>query len=87
MPAFPKFADGGGFVGRVEIEGEFDIEKPPQAQGHIGISGKVEVDLKSVAESASPGFEKSDWIGAVENRRYPGREGIRNDHFFEEPQG
>ena len=49
VPASPEFDDGCSFIGRVEVKRQIYIEEFSQTQGHVGISGKIEVDLKSIA--------------------------------------
>jgi hypothetical protein len=86
VPTPPEFDDGGGFVGGIEVQGQIYVEELPQAQSHVGISGKIKVDLKGVAERSRPGFEKGRSARAVKKGGYPGRKGVRNNQFFEKPE-
>lgn len=87
MPAPPEIDDRGGLVGRVEVERQLDVEKPSQSESHVGVPGKVEVDLEGVAEGAAPGLEKGQPPAAVEDARHPWGERVGDDQFLEEPQG
>ena len=55
MPAPPEFADAGRKIGIIEVFGEGEAEHGPEADGHVGITGKVIVDLQPVIERPQPG--------------------------------
>ena len=55
QPPPPEFRDAPGDVGIVEIFHEFKAEHPSQADGHVGVAGEVEVDLKRKCQNAKPG--------------------------------
>ena len=55
VPAAPEFGDAAGDVGVVEVLRELKAQHPPEADGHEGITGKVEVDLEGVSDDAQPG--------------------------------
>src|SRR5207245_963516 len=57
VPACPKFVDGSGLIGRIEVDGEFDAEKTGQADRHVRVARKIEVDLQPKGECAEPGIE------------------------------
>ncbi len=90
MPAAPEVDDRGGFVGGIEIERQPDAEHPGQANGHVRIAGKVEVELEGVGQGAAPGLEKGQGrsgLRGVEHGRRIDRHAIGQHHLFEEPQG
>ena len=64
MPALPVFGDGGGFVGRIEIERETDGEDAGEAEGHVGIAGEIEVELHGVDDDAGDGGKGGKRAGA-----------------------
>src|SRR5207244_8511076 len=55
VPAPPKLGNGTGHVGVVEVLAELEAEQLGQADGHVGVTGKVKVDLQRVANDAQPG--------------------------------
>lgn len=54
MPAAPELGDGLGDVGVVEVLGELEAQHPAQADGHLGITGKVEIDLEGKGQDPHP---------------------------------
>ena len=45
VPAAPKLRDTFGQVGIVEILNKMKAQNPAQANGHIRITGKIEIDV------------------------------------------
>ena len=43
VPARPKFDDVSGFIGRIEVEREFDREHSRKSDSHVRVTGKVEI--------------------------------------------
>jgi len=60
MPPPPKISEISGDIGSIEIFEEFEAHHPPQADGHIRISGKVKVNLESIGDGAEPGVRSSE---------------------------
>ena len=54
MPPPPEGAHGVGAVGVVKVLVEPEAEDPPQADGHVGVAGEVEVELESESGHAQP---------------------------------
>ena len=54
MPAPPEIGDAARHIGIVEIAHEFKPEHAPQPHGHIGIAGKVKIDLEREGDYAQP---------------------------------
>ena len=54
VPAPPELGDAAGDIGIVEVFKKVEAEHPAKADGHVGIGGKVEVDLKRVGDGAEP---------------------------------
>ena len=59
MPAPPKFRNGAGNIGIVEVLQKLKAKHPPKAAGHIRITGKIKVDLQRVGGDADPGGKRS----------------------------
>ena len=54
VPAPPEFRDGAGLVGVFKVFQEMEAKQMPQADGHVGVSGEIEVDLEGEGDSAQP---------------------------------
>ena len=63
MPPPPEGAHGVGAVGVVKVLVEPEAEDPPQADGHVGVAGEIEVDLEAIGGEAQP---------APQHRQRPG---------------
>ena len=57
MPAPPEIRDAGGGVGIAEVFREVETKHPAEADRHIGIAGKIEIDLEGERRKADPGGE------------------------------
>ena len=54
VPAAPELLDGVGDVRPPEVLGEPEAEHPPEADRHVGVARKIEVDLQRVADDPEP---------------------------------
>ena len=54
MPAAPKILNGFGDIRITEVFGKIKPKNPPEADCHIGIAGKIKVDLQSIGENTDP---------------------------------
>ena len=83
MPACPVLAERSRYVRIVEILGKAEAEHPAQPDGHVGVSGEIEIDLQCEANGAQPcsrGSEPDGWDG-----EYPVSDGgdvIGDDYLF-----
>src|SRR5207248_3280589 len=85
VPAPPELLDRLRDVGPLEVLREAETEHPAEADGHVGISGEVEIDLKRVTHQGEPrmagaalgGRHAEDAIGG------PGHD-VRNQYFLAE---
>ena len=57
VPPAPEFRNAGTDVGIVEVFQKLEAKHPPQASCHIGITGKVKVNLQRVSQDSHPGGE------------------------------
>ena len=64
VPAPPELGDRFGDVWVVEVLNEMEAEHPPETDGHIGITGKVIVDLQRIEHRPEPGAKHSN-LGQV----------------------
>ena len=69
MPAPPELGDGTRGVRVVEVFGELESHDAAQADGHVGITGKVEINLEGISQGDQPGG------GAVEGGEAGGKVG------------
>ena len=84
VPPVPEVAGAGGEIRQVEVERQLKTQAPGHPAGHVGVSGKVAVDLKS------EGINRQQYQTAVE--RFPAAEEIFHDqaqivgdhHFLEQ---
>ena len=85
MPAPPELRDAPRDVGIVEILQKVEAEHPPEADGHIGIGRKIEVDLEGVGHRAQPREEHRGHNGGKGRVRDP-RHGVRQQHLLAEAE-
>ena len=86
VPAPPELAHRRGAVGVVEILEEREPEHPADADGHVGITGEIEVDLEGVADQPEPGRRGAEGRGRQREDAVGGfRHGVRDEHLLAEP--
>lgn len=81
MPAPPEHGDAAGDIGIVEVFKKVEAEHPAKADGHVGIGGKIKVDLEGIGYSAEP-REKNGRSGGGKGGVGDLRDGIGQQHFF-----
>ena len=82
VPAAPEVDDAGGLVRRVEIDRQRHAENARQSDGHVGIAGKVKVDLKGVGQHPAPGLEKGRRAGGGEDGNRVNRDTVCDDDLL-----
>ena len=85
MPAPPELRDAPRDVGVIEILQKVEAEHSPEADGHIGIGGEIEVDLEGVRHRAQPREEHRGHNGGKGRIRDP-RHGVRQQHLLAEAE-
>ena len=55
VPATPELCDAGGQIGIIEILQEPETQNPAQADGHVGITGEVKINLQAESKGIYPG--------------------------------
>ena len=60
MPAPPELGDAAGNVGIVEVFRKVKAKQLPQADGHIAVAGKIEVNMQHIGRGIEP--EKQDGL-------------------------
>ncbi len=68
------------------MTGKGDGEHAREAEGHVGIAGKIEVQLKGVAEDADPGAGEAKAVRVGVEGVGHGTEAIGEQDFFAEPE-
>ena len=71
MPSTPEVGDVGRLVGAEKVHRKPDVEHPRQSDRHVGVSGKVEIDLQRIGQRRVPGLKQAE-------RRTP-RDGVEAD--------
>ena len=87
MPAPPELDDAIRLVGRVEVDGQRDAEQQRETDCHVGVAGKVEVDLEGVAECRGPRLDECQMVAGrhcAERDRHELREAVREDDLLDE---
>src|SRR6185437_8675889 len=54
VPAVPEFLDRRSDVWVIEVLEELETQHPAKADGHVGVTGEVEVDLQRITNDAYP---------------------------------
>ena len=84
VPATPEVLNVGGLVGRVEVLRQVNVEEERAADGHVAVSGKVEVQLQGVGDAAQQGLGEGQGFGHVEAVVDDGREVVGNERLLGE---
>ena len=50
MPPAPEFRNAAGYVGIVEVFRVMEPQHPAHADGHIGIGGKIQVNVQRIGQ-------------------------------------
>ena len=84
MPSPPEVGDRGSEIGEIEIDREGVTKQSSDGDCHVGVAGKVTVNLDRVKKHADPGARSTVglWIGKklIDKRRDP----IRHARLFDE---
>ena len=90
MPAAPELDDALRLVGREEIHREADPEHQRQADRHVGIAGKIEIQLKRIGDGSHPGLEVRgiySTVGRIEDHIGKGPDAVRKDDLLRQADG
>ena len=84
VPPPPELRDGGGSIGIVKVLREVEAQHLTHADGHIGIAGKIKVDLEAVGRDAQPAAEGRQGPGGLGRQlRVPqGADAVGQQHLF-----
>ena len=84
MPPPPEFRHAFGYVRIVEILKKMEAEHTTKTDGHIGVAGKIEIDLEGEEQNAYPGAEcrESAHIAADQGVHRAAGE-VGKDHFLD----
>ena len=55
MPSAPKVLNASCGIRKIEVFFELEPQHPAQTNCHIGISGKVKIDLQGICNDPQPG--------------------------------
>src|SRR5438045_1961567 len=62
MPTSPKLGNRARDVWIFEVFDESEPKHPAETDGHVGIAGKVEIDLQRVAANRQPGETRRNFM-------------------------
>ena len=85
MPAPPEIRDAGGQVRIAEILHEREPEHLAEAARHVGIAGKVEVDLERIGDEAHPGAQYPVLLRRGRQRGPERAHGVGQQQLFGQP--
>ena len=83
MPAPPEIGDVRRPVWRVEVLGQAEAEQVAQANCHVAVAGKVEVQLIGIAQQAQPRADRGQLRVPREGRIDDGRDRIREEDLLD----
>src|SRR5216110_1355787 len=88
MPAAPELADIDRLIGRIEVERQPHAEQARQSDRHVGVAGKIEIDLQRVGERRRPTVDQAVRLYAlgVEHRAHIGRKIVGEYDFLEQAE-
>ena len=66
VPSAPEILYVQRLVGRIEIDGQPDIEQERRPDRHVAIAAEIEIELEGVGETGRPGAEKIKRFSALE---------------------
>ena len=85
MPPSPKFSDACRLVGRIEVHRQFVPQQQGNANGHIGITRKIAVNLQGISIHPKQVFEAGIKPRVVENPIHKiAADIIGNNSFFKQ---
>ena len=84
VPPPPELRNRCGQIGVVKVLVEPETKNPAQADGHIGVAGKVKVDLKAEGQQAHPAARRRQRPGSLGRQLGipQSADGVRQQHFF-----
>ena len=84
VPPPPEGAHGVGAVGVVKVLVEPEAEDPPQADGHVGVAGEIEVDLEAIGGEAQPAPQHRQRPGPLSGEAVlpQGADGVGQQHLL-----
>ena len=87
MPAGPELLDRAGGIGIAEIFRKIETDEGAEADGHIRISGKIEVDLQGEGDQPDPSQAEVQLLRG-HGKNAIGRPGqdVGDQHFLAEPE-
>ena len=85
VPALPVVDDALGLVRRVEVQREAQVEHARQPDRHVGVAGKVEVELQRIGQRDAPGREQRQQVRMREARRHGSGNRIGQQRLLQQP--
>src|SRR5215469_922212 len=86
MPAPPEVRQIQRFIRRIEVLWQPDAEKQCEADGHVAIPRKIEVQLIGIAKGAKPRASRRKIAPVRERWIYQSGKRIRDENFLDHSQ-
>ena len=84
MPPTPEVGRIQRLVRRVEVLRKAKSQQHRQTNGHVGVSGKIEIELHRIAERRGPARDHRELVGMIKQACDRGCNAVGNDEFFDE---
>ena len=84
MPTTPKLCYIPGEIREIKVTHQIDAKQAGRANGNIGISGKVSIDLKSEEDGSQEQIKSVQGLIFIKNQINCHGTIICNDHFLEQ---
>jgi len=85
VPAPPEIDNARGFIGRIEVVRQLHAEEEGHADSHVGIAGKIEIQLEGVCQRPHPRFgagQRKALVRGIEDAVGVGGDAVRQEHFL-----
>ena len=83
VPTPPELGDVAGEVGELEVGHQLEAEELGGADGDVGVSGEVPVDLEGEEDGPEDEGRAGERLGVVETHVDVGRTGVGHDDLLE----
>ena len=86
MPALPELLDAAGEIRHVEISRQLIAKAARTADGHVGITGEVAIELYRVTHDGQQHRSAAELHGVRIHRVYENSDIIRDNYLFEKAE-
>ena len=86
MPPLPEIHDIDSLIRRIEVNGDFNTEHPPDSPCHIAVTAEIKIELERISEDDHKCIRLSEKRHVRITIIHACAERIRQNHLFEQPQ-